>query len=58
MFPRVSLSILLMELLASTADADRELVQGSIMKHRKKVSFGRAFNVYYNDPEPLKTGME
>ena len=58
MFPRVTFSILLMELLASTADADYELVQGSIMKHRKKVSFGRAFNVYYNDPEPLKTGME
>jgi len=58
MFPRVSFSILLVELLASTADANRELAQGSIMKHRKKVSFGRTFNVYYNDPEPLKTGME
>jgi len=58
MFPRVSFSILLVELLASTADANRELAQGSIMKHRKKVSFGRTFNVYYNDPEPLQTEME
>ena len=57
MFPRVSFSILLVELLASTADADHEIVQGGIIKHRKKVSFGRTFNVYYNDPEPLKTEM-
>jgi len=50
MFPRLSFILLLGHVVTST------LTQGSIIKFRQRVPFGKPFRIYFNDPTPYKEG--
>jgi len=52
MFPKVSLSILLGQVITCTADIDGALVRASALKFRQNVPYGRPIKVVFEDPNP------